>query len=297
MAGNRAWAGRSADLGAAPAKTDWRDEITDLARAASGGVLFAVPLLYTMEMWFIGAAANLGKILVFFLLALLLNVLLNYFAGFRRGKSWLTAMHESIEASAIGLVLGLVILLVLDQVQLTDPLTSITGKVVLQSIPLSIGASIANSLFGRDGKKDRRHGDDNDDGKNLSGRHEFFNDVGATAIGGVFIGFSIAPTEEVGMIASDLAYAHLMGIIALSLIFSYTIVFVSGFQGNPTHGPFQSPLSETILCYLVSLLVALVVLYLFDQVDASLPLRTTATMTAVLGLPVTIGGAAGRLVI
>lgn len=298
MAGNREWAGRSAaDEGLRRGEGSWRDEIVDLARASSGAVLFAVPLLYTMEMWSIGASANLGKVLIFFLLALVLNVLLNYFAGFKRGTSWRTAMQESVEALAVGLVLGMVILLVLDQLQPRDSLDSFAGKVVLQSIPLSIGASIANSVFGRSGEKDRRHGDDNGNGEEPSGRHEFFNDVGATAIGGVFIGFSIAPTDEVSVIAADLDYVHLMGVMALSLIFSYGIVFISGFQGNPTSGPFQSPLSETALCYLVSLLVALVVLYLFDQVEGDEPLRLIVTMTVVLGLPTTIGGAAGRLVV
>ena len=37
----------------------WRDEFQDLLRAASGGCIFAVPLRYTMEMWEIGATAEL----------------------------------------------------------------------------------------------------------------------------------------------------------------------------------------------------------------------------------------------
>jgi putative integral membrane protein (TIGR02587 family) len=275
----------------------WRDELVDLIRACSGALIFAVPLLFTMEMWSIGTSADLHKIFIFFLLALLLNVMLNYFAGFRRGTSIRIAVEDAIEALAIGLVLGFVVLLTIDQIQLGDSLQTLSGKVVLEAIPLSIGASVANSVFGRSGERGRSHGGRINDSQPRSGRQELGNDVGATIIGGVFLGFSIAPTDEVSFIASTLDYRHLMGVAALSFVASYGIVFVSDFQRNPTEGPFQGPFSETALCYLVSLGVALSALYLFDRIGGSDPLRMIVAMTVVLGLPATIGGAAGRLLI
>ena len=33
----------------------WATEATDLVRGASGGLLFGIPLIYTMEIWWIGA--------------------------------------------------------------------------------------------------------------------------------------------------------------------------------------------------------------------------------------------------
>jgi uncharacterized membrane protein len=40
-----------------------------------------------------------------------------------------------------------------------------------------------------------------------------------------------------------------------------------------------------------------VVLYLFDQVATGQPLQSTVEQVLVLGLPTTVGGAAGRLVV
>ena len=99
------------------------------------------------------------------------------------------------------------------------------------------------------------------------------------------------------MLAAELDYAHLLALIGLSLLLSYIIVFASEFgTGQGTQpGPFQSPLTETVMAYLVSLLVALLSLYLFDQIELDDPLGRTVSLVLVLGLPATIGGAAGRL--
>jgi uncharacterized membrane protein len=100
-------------------------------------------------------------------------------------------------------------------------------------------------------------------------------------------------------LAADLDYAHALALIALSLLLTYVIVFASGFGigQHEQQGPFQSPLTETVLAYVLSLLVALVALALFDRVEWGDPLGEIVTMVLVLGLPAAVGGAAGRLVV
>ncbi len=127
--------------------------------------------------------------------------------------------------------------------------------------------------------------------------HSFFSDVGATIIGGIFIGFSIAPTDEVPLIAAALDYRHLVAVIGFSLLVSYMIVFASGFDQASPQGLFQRPFTETTLSYVVSLAVSFVALYLFDQIEMGDPLLSMLEETLVLGVPATVGGAAGRLVI
>jgi uncharacterized membrane protein len=73
-------------------------------------------------------------------------------------------------------------------------------------------------------------------------------------LGALFLSFSIAPTDEISMLAAELDYAHALALIALSLLLTYVIVFASGF-GTGQHeqqGPFQSPLTETVLAYVLS---------------------------------------------
>ena len=85
--------------------------------------------------------------------------------------------------------------------------------------------------------------------------------------------------------------------MAASLLASYGIVFVAGFgdqEGRHTQeGPFQRPITETVVSYLVSLGVAAVLLWLFQRGGA--PFDDLLTRVVVLGFPAAVGGAAGRL--
>ena len=85
----------------------------------------------------------------------------------------------------------------------------------------------------------------------------------------------------------------------VSLLASFCIVFVAGFskeqQRRNQEGVFQHPLSETVACYLVALVGSAVMLWYFQRLDLSAPWQETLSHVVVLGLPASIGGAAGRL--
>jgi putative integral membrane protein (TIGR02587 family) len=277
----------------------WRDELGGILRAVSGGFIFATPLLYTMEMWWIGTTAELWKLLLFLGIAALITFGLarSRSGGFKEETSRFSSLEQALDGVAIGLVGAVIVLTVLNRIELGDPLEIVLGKVIVQAVPLCIGAAVANAIFGPHGERSR-------EGEELSGgeqsaRQAFLADFGATMIGSIFLAFSIAPTDEVPMLAAELDYAHQLALIGLSLLLSYIIVFASGF-GTGQHeqrGPFQSPVTETVLAYLLSLLVALVALSLFDRIEWGDPLGEIVAMVLVLGLPATIGGAAGRLVV
>ncbi len=86
-----------------------------------------------------------------------------------------------------------------------------------------------------------------------------------------------------------------------SLLISYGIVFQAGFsnqqQRQQQRGLFQRPLSETFACYLISLAASVLMLYFFHQLRFDNPWSMWLSYTIILGLPATIGGAAGRLAI
>ena len=272
----------------------WAQELNDFVRAFSGAYIFGVPLLFTMEMWWIGEFGDRWKLLAFLGVGFVSNLALNYAAGFKRGTTFRSTIVQAVETMAVGIVAATATLLVLNRIRPGEPLDSVMGMIVIQAVPLSIGAAVANEVFGRRGEK-RREG--NSEGPQLTKWQELFSDVGATAIGGIFVGFSIAPTEEIPMLAAGLDHLHLALLVGFSLLLSYGIVFESGFDGGQPEGPFQRPITETTLAYVVSLLVAVVSLFLFNQVESGDPVRSVIEQTLVLGLPMTIGGAAGRLVI
>lgn len=131
--------------------------------------------------------------------------------------------------------------------------------------------------------------------------HATFADVGATIIGATVIAFSIAPTDEIPMLAAAASPPWQLAMIATSLLISYCIVFQAGFSDQQKRkqqkGIFQLPSSETIMSYLVSLLVSAFMLWFFQKLTFSDPWTMWLDHTLMLGLPATIGGAAGRLAI
>jgi putative integral membrane protein (TIGR02587 family) len=277
----------------------WRDELGGILRAVSGGFIFATPLLYTMEMWWIGTTAELWKLLLFLGVAALITFGLarSRSGGFKAETTRFASLEQAADGVAVGLVGAVVVLTVLNRIELGDPLESVLGKVIAQAVPLCIGAGVANAIFGPHGERSRE-GEEGSEGEQ-SPRQAFITDFSATIIGAIFLAFSIAPTDEVPMLAAELDYAHALALIILSLLLTYCIVFASGFgtRQHEQEGPFQSPLTETVLAYLLSLLVALVSLTLFDQIEWGDPLGEMVTMVLVLGLPAAVGGAAGRLVV
>ena len=272
----------------------WRQEIRNFVRAFSGAFLFGIPLLYTMEMWWLGELVETGRLLWMLGIALVANFGLAVAVGFKRGHSLYGNLEQTVDAVAVGIVGAAVVLLALNELSLDDPLTVILGKIIAQALPLSLGASISNAVFGGG----RQREGDPEPGSGVW--RELFRDMGATATGAVFVSAAIAPTEEIPMLATRLDYLHLLALIGLSLLIGYAIVFASGFDRQATGGShplFQHPLTETSLSYLVSLLVALGVLFVTQQLAGGDQPSWILEQTLVMGLPAMIGGAAGRLAI
>ena len=277
----------------------WRDELHDILRAVAGGFIFAIPLLYTMEMWSIGATAELWKLLLFLGVAFVISLALAHSrtGGFKAATDRFATIEQAIDGIAVGLLGAVVVLLVLNRIQPGDPLASTIGKVIAQTVPLSIGAAVATAIFGARGERSRQGDEVARQERNAA--QALRADVGATTIGAIFLGFSIAPTDEVSLLAAELTAAHQAAVIALSLLLSYIIVFASGYGSGQRQqpGPFQHPLTETVLAYVIALGVALIALALFDRIEVGDPLGHIVALVLVLGLPTTIGGAAGRLVV
>jgi len=298
----------------------WSEEGRDLVRAASGGLLFGVPLLYTMEVWWLGSHTSPGRMLV--VLAALFGILLvlNATAGFRRSRdvTLVEAVEDSVKGIAVGVVMTAFVLVVLRQVTLETPLTNAIGSVVNESIPFCLGVGVARLLLegdpgmaedeggadGRGGGHGAEDGSDGSDGANAStGQSDEASlrtnaaDIGGTALGAIVIGLSIAPTDEVPMLASAMAPSWQVVVVVASLVISYTVVFIAGFSGQDRRrqhqGLFQRPVTETLVTYLVALVVAAALLWTFQR-DLT-PADDLLTRVIVLGLPAAVGGAVGRL--
>jgi putative integral membrane protein (TIGR02587 family) len=282
----------------------WFNEIDDLVRGASGGFLFGIPLLYTMEVWWIGSFTSSFRKLGALVITYVAVFLLNRTAGFRKlqGIRSIDAAMDSIEAMAIGLICSACILILLQEITLETPLNETLGKLIFEAVPFSLGVALANQFLRGEGdaeqgtqQRDKTQNSDQDD---LSAT---LTDIGGTLIGATIIAFNIAPTDEIPMLATAASPPWLLAIIAASLLISYSIVFEAGFANQEKRqqqqGIFQRPLSETVISYLVSLMAAVCMLCFFEKVSFDDPWSIWLSYTLLLGLPATIGGAAGRLAV
>lgn len=313
----------------------WRQDLRYLLRRAAGGFLFGVPLLYTVELWSIGAitrpswllgALGIGWVVVFLLLQA---------EGLRRQQRpalWVSAV-DTIEVLGIGVVCAALSLFLLRRITLETPLLESLGKVVFEAIPFSFGAALATSIL----EGDRRlslppppscplpspttTATDSPEAatsippntptdrldsftENWSQRFdlgETLADLDATLLGAFIIAFNIAPTDEITILATDIPTLWLLLIMAASLLMSYTIVFAAGFpnqnERQQQQGLFQQPFSETVIAYLISLAAAVGMLCFFHKIGLTDPWQKWLSYTVVLGLPASIGGAAGRIIV
>ncbi|WP_013324349.1 TIGR02587 family membrane protein [Gloeothece verrucosa] len=291
------------------AQQAWKNEIYDLIRGISGGFLFGIPLMYTMEVWWIGSYTKpplmLGVIAVTFVIIFLLNRT----DGFRRRKpdDSLQAAMDSVEALAIGFVCVTCMLIVLQEVIWETPLDEALGKIIFEAVPFAIGVALARTMLS-DGEEEEVNSFSPMPVSLPSLRQQeqeryqaTLADIGATLVGALLVAFNIAPTDEISMLASAVSAQWLLVMIIISLVISYMIVFVAGFTTQQKRlqqqGIFQRPMVETMVCYLLSLVASALMLWFFHRLSLSDPWTIWLRYSILLALPGTIGGAAGRLAI
>lgn len=265
-------------------------------------MLLGVPLLYTMEVWWRGSELG-GRGMALMVAVTFLPVIgLIATSGFRRTRD-VGAVDigiDSIKAVALAAVCVLASLLVVGAVRIDGPLPLLVGSVVTELAPFAIGAGLASAVLAPtsgDGDGDARS-TPRDVGPSLN---RTVADLGGATVGAVVVGLSIAPTDEVPMIAAGRSPLGLLVIVGFSLLISYLIVFEAGFgdqEGRTVHaGLFQHPITETVASYLVALVVSAVMLAFFGRFQLDDPIRLTIEHVVILGLPACVGGAAGRLAV
>jgi len=279
----------------------WSIEFHQLIRGAFGGFLFGIPLLYTMEVWWIGSYIEPIILLGVLSITYLAVFLFNRSEGFRKSSrdGVVHAAMESVEALAIGIVCATLILILLRRITGETPIDEALGKVIFESVPFSLGVAMARSLLPEQSAE-------SNSSQYLQpikkrGFRTMIADISATLIGAIIVAFSIAPTDEIPTLAASASSPWLLIIIAASLLISYGIVFAAGFANQHQRpllkGILPTPIGKTILSYLISLLASALMLWFFNRLSLSDPWFLWLRYTLLLGLPATIGGAAGRLAI
>ena len=196
-------------------------------------------------------------------------------------------------------------LIILQRIDWQTSLSETLGKIIFEGVPFSLGVAFSRSLLSGEAEVDLDARNENSSSQQRRQQsilwQDTIADLTAAVIGALFIAFSIAPTDEVIVLAASASGFWLLVIMLASLLISYGIVFASEItnyqQRRQQSGIFQTPQSETVISYLVSLFVGMLMLWFFHQLAFSDPWFIWLRYSIVLGLPASIGGAAGRLAV
>ena len=262
---------------------------TDLARASAGALIFAFPLIMTMEMWSIGLYIEPARLLLFLALGLGVLAGLAYYNGFRAGGGVKEAVMDGLTAYGAGFLgsaLGLWLLGILTgDIGWRDAV----GMVALQAVPAGIGAAVARKQLGSSG-----------DGGQEEDQAGYLGQLFLMAAGALFLAFNVAPTEEMILVTFAMSPAQLIGLMGFSVLLLHALVYTVGFGGQRRQSEGASS-SNTFLIYTlagygIALLLSAYVLWTFGRTDdASLPMAVMMTVT--LAFPACIGAGVARLVV
>lgn len=261
-----------------------------LGRAFAGAVLFAFPLLMTMEMWWLGFYMDRDRLLLFLVFTLVLLFPLSYFVGFERTGGRGEDLLDAIVAVGVGAITSAVLLAVFGIITLAMPAGEIFGKIAVQTVPASIGAIVARGQLGsndtRTQEKQKKAG--------------YAGQLFIMMAGAVFLAFNVAPTEEMILIAFKMTPWHALVLILLSIAALHAFVHALDFQGGEESPEGMSlhwlVVTRSIAGYGIALAVSLYVLWTFGRTDEA-SLFQIAMMTSVLGFPAALGAAAARIII
>src|SRR5215207_2219440 len=119
-----------------------------LARAFGGAIVFSLPMLMTMEMWWLGFYADRVRLALFVAAVIPLLVGLSHFIGFEPTFDWIEDVIDAFVALAVGFIAGAVTLSLFDEIGPEMSWDEIFGKIALQAVPGSIGAMLSESQLG-----------------------------------------------------------------------------------------------------------------------------------------------------
>lgn len=261
------------------------------ARAFGGAMVFTLPVLMTMEMWWLGFYMQRYRLLLLMLLMFPILVFLSRTLGFKETLTWGDDSADALVAYGIGLAASFAVLLLFGIVTFAMPLHAIVGKVSVQAVPASFGAMLARSQLGG-GKGNEEEGDGRDLG--------YAGEVLFMVVGGIFLAFNLAPTQEIILIAFKMTPEMAMLLALASLVIMHGFVYALNFKGQVS-APEGVPLWNlflrfTVVGYAISLLVSAYMLWTFGRYEGT-SMAAFVEEAIVLGFPVSIGAAGARLML
>lgn len=283
--------------------------LQEYLRGIAGGLLFSLPLLYTMEVWWTGFTIHPLRLLVYVLATYTLLLGYNRYGGLRRDASPAEVAIDSVEELGLGLVTAAVILWLLGQITADMPSSEIYGKIIVEAMTAAIGVSVGTAqLGGGEGEQKHDSGMVGEEPQSDSSPiplltdsyRDFSGQLALAVCGAVLFAANVAPTEEIIVIATETTSSKLLGLALFSIFISALILFYSDFADTKrlteTSHSIKTVVFGAAITYAIALVASAALLWFFGRFDGT-SLIVCLSQTVVLGLAATLGASAGRLLI
>lgn len=260
------------------------------ARGAAGALIFSLPIMMTMEMWWLGFYLEPFRISALLLATLPVLLGLAHFVGFRQPGPLTEDVIDVLVALLIGAATAAAGLYVLGLLHSDVTAREAVSKIVLQTIPASIGALLARSQI-----TGSQSSGESQQVRNASYGGELF----LMAAGALFLSLNLAPTEEIVVIAYQLGPWQDLSLLVFSVIVMHVIVYwlnSGGGELHSDHGFFSLFANYTVTGYAIVLVASLFVLWAFGRIDGD-GFEHIMSKAIVLSFPGAIGAAATRAIL
>ena len=265
------------------------ESFREYGRGVAGGLLFSLPLLYTMEVWFAGFLMPPHRQLAYVLFALVLLLGYNRYAGLHPDTTWTEVAIDSIEEMGIGLLVSAAVLFLIGRLSWEQDASEMIGRIVVEAVTVAIGVSVGTAQLGageRTGMKGRDEG-------SIGGQ------LTLALCGAVLFAANIAPTEEIVLIGIELSGVHLALLGVGTMVLATLVLYFSDFLGSRRWARAEGPFAMfrgAVVTYAIGLVASAAILWVFGRFDG-MGAAAIAGQTVTLAVASTVGASAGRLLL
>jgi putative integral membrane protein (TIGR02587 family) len=259
----------------------------DLAYYLGGALLFSIPLLMTMEMWWLGFYTDRFRLALFLVMAVLMVLGLSYFEGGE--ATFKIEVLDAFTAIAVGYLVAIGMLLLFGILKFGISADELIGKISLHAIPCSLGAILARRQLAKEetSKEQRRS-------------EQYGGKIFLMAAGAIFLAFQLAPTEEMILIGYQITEWHAIALTIVSILIMQSFLCVVEADGDFSifaWSFFRDVFVRfTIIGYIIALFLSFYALWTFGRLDGSTLLEALISVL-VLAFPAAVGAAAARLIL
>jgi putative integral membrane protein (TIGR02587 family) len=300
------------------------ESFQEYGRGVAGGLMFSLPLLYTMEVWWAGFNSHPWRLAAYVVATFVLLLGYNRYAGLHHDATMLEVAIDSVEELGIGFIMSAVALFLLGRISFEMPANEIAGQIVVEAMTVAIGVSVGTAQLGGGGneagahlgdganpagqatrrggdnkaqKKRRAHG--TKDAQTQRGEPHFGGQMLLALCGATLFAANVAPTEEIVLIAVESSWMRLIALAFVSLLLGSLILHYSEFRGAErfvrTDG-LSAVVLGSVITYTVALFASALILWFFGRFDG-VSFYTALAQIIVLGVAATLGASAGRLLL